>query len=282
MAIIWTIFTIIIAFKFEEPERLGLQEQKEKELANNLSRSSTCDQSASEIPISKQTRDSSSNQLSPSSINAAPSWFSFNTHDLQKLQPTKEEDDSTFCGSICFFYKYTTQAVWVCMLLLFCKMFAIESVVSSTSALTKNRYGWQVKQVGTLGCINGMLMIPISVGIGALSNKYQDRDLMTALIGIAICGMLLLIDVSDLVSTETNTYNMDDPFSVGTERYVSGYFMVFCACQAFDSVIGSALSKVIPTALASGTLNSGLIATWVGTVRFFDSCEVFIFMDQSN
>uniref|UniRef100_A0A7S2XPH5 SPX domain-containing protein n=1 Tax=Attheya septentrionalis TaxID=420275 RepID=A0A7S2XPH5_9STRA len=266
MAILWTIFTIIIAFKFEEPSRLGLQEQKEKEAETNLRRSSTCDQSTSEIPISKPTRDSSSNQLSPSLINAAPNWFSFDDNDIQELQPIKEEDDSTFFGSVRFFCKNTTQAVWVCMLLLFCKMFAIESVVSSTSALTKNRYGWQVKQVGTLGCINGMLMIPISVGIGALSNKYQDRDLMTALICIAICGMLLLIDVSDLVSTETNGYNYDDSFSVGTERYVSGYFMVFCACQAFDSVIGSALSKVIPTVLASGTLNSGLIATWVGTL----------------
>mmetsp|Transcript_5343 Transcript_5343/g.11783 ORF Transcript_5343/g.11783 Transcript_5343/m.11783 type:complete len:86 (+) Transcript_5343:1-258(+) len=35
--------------------------------------------------------------------------------------------------------------------------------------------------------------------------------------------------------------------------------------QAFDGVVGSVLSKVIPTALATGTFNSGLLATLVGT-----------------
>ncbi len=36
---------------------------------------------------------------------------------------------------------------------------------------------------------------------------------------------------------------------------------MFCSVQAFDGVVGSMLSKVIPTALATGTL-----ATVVGTV----------------
>ena len=47
--------------------------------------------------------------------------------------------------------------------------------------------------------------------------------------------------------------------------------------QAFDGVVGSVLSKVIPTALASGTLNSGLLSTFVGTLgRGFGDISVTV------
>eukprot|EP00957_Ditylum_brightwellii_P126596 9649046-Ditylum_brightwellii.AAC.1 len=148
----------------------------------------------------------------------------------------------------------------------FCsQMFTVESLVSVTSALTKNRYGWRIEQVGTLGCINGILTIPISTFIGAMSQSVQDRVLMTWLVSIATFGMFLLIDISDLFGTPTESYNEGNIFAVGERRYVMGYLITFCSLQAFDSVIASNLSKVIPTALASGTLNSGLLTTLVGT-----------------
>jgi hypothetical protein len=150
--------------------------------------------------------------------------------------------------------------------LLFAKVFVIESLVSATSALSKNRYGWQVQQVGTLGCINGLTVIPLSILIGRLSMSYQDRVLMVWLLGIGIFGLLLLVDISDLVDTPTPTYNEDNFFAVNHYRYVIGYFLTYVSIQSFEGVIGSALSKVIPTALASGTLNSGLLATLVDSL----------------
>merc|ERR1719491_1858919 len=91
----------------------------------------------------------------------------------------------------------------------------------------------------------------------------------------AAFGMGLLIDFTDFVSTDTPTYNEDNVWAVGPHKYIAGYLLVFCSVQAFDGVVGSVLSKVTPTALASGTLNSGLLATVIGT--FGRACgDVFI------
>mmetsp|Transcript_30019 Transcript_30019/g.55234 ORF Transcript_30019/g.55234 Transcript_30019/m.55234 type:complete len:701 (-) Transcript_30019:82-2184(-) len=198
---------------------------------------------------------------------------------------TASDDDSlddddpnrrdSFCQQLRFISNQITLPVRICMFLLFSKMFTVESVISAGSMVTKNRYGWAVQQVGTLGTIVGCLTIPISIFIGWVSQYREDRVLMIWLMSFAALGMGLLIDVTDFVSTETDTYNEGHPLAVGPYRYIAGYLLVFCSVQAFDGVVGSVLSKVIPTALASGTLNSGLLATVIGT--FGRACgDVFI------
>jgi len=171
-----------------------------------------------------------------------------------------------------FISSQITTPVRICMFLLFSKMFTVESVISAASMVTKNRYGWAVQQVGTLGTIVGCLTIPNSIVIGWISQYREDRVLMIWLMSFAALGMGLLIDVTDLVSTETDTYNEGLALAVGPYRYIAGYLLVFCSVQAFDGVVGSVLSKVIPTAiptaLATGTLNSGLLATVIGTLHF--------------
>jgi hypothetical protein len=173
------------------------------------------------------------------------------------------------------FFKLITFPVRLCLGLLFAKVFVIETLVSATSALSKNRYGWQVREVGTLGCINGFTVIPFSILIGRLSMSYQDRDLMIWLLGVGLFGLFLLIDVSDLIDSDSKHYNEGDWLAVNPVRYVMGYFLAYISIQSFEGVIGSALSKVITTALASGTFNSGLLATLTDT--FGRSCgDLFI------
>jgi hypothetical protein len=101
--------------------------------------------------------------------------------------------------------------------------------------------------------------------IGRLSMVYQDHLLMKWLVGIGMLGFFLLIDFSDMMFTETRSYNKDHPLAVSPPRYVFGYFITYLSIQTFEGVIGSTLSKVIPTQLASGTFNSGLLATLVDT-----------------
>ena len=155
-----------------------------------------------------------------------------------------------------FISNQLTLPVRICMFLLFSKMFTVESVISAASMVTKNRYSWAVHQVGTLGTIVGCLTIPISIFIGWVSQYREDRVLMVWLMSFAAFGMALLVDVTDFVSTDTETYNEGHPLAVGPHRYIAGYLLVFCSVQAFDGVVGSVLSKVIPTALATGTLVS--------------------------
>jgi len=158
-----------------------------------------------------------------------------------------------------------TTPVRICLGLLLAKVFTIEILVSATSALSKNRYKWQVRQVGTLGLTNGCLVIPFSIFIGRLSLYLQDRQLMRYLVSLGICGLFLLVDLSDLAYSQNGAYNEGHALAVGPRRYISGYFLSYLSIQAFEGVIGSTLSKVIPTALASGTFNSGLLATLVDT-----------------
>jgi hypothetical protein len=122
-----------------------------------------------------------------------------------------------------------------------------------------------VDQVGLLGFTNGLLVIPFSILVGKLSLSYQDNVLMKWLVGAGCLGLFLLIDLTDLIATPTDTYNKGHVLAVSPYRYIAGYFLSYMSIQAFEGVIGSTLSKVIPTALASGTINSGLLATLVDT-----------------
>jgi hypothetical protein len=191
-------------------------------------------------------------------------------------------------------YRHFLFPVRICMGLLFAKVFVIETLVSCTSVLSKNRYGWNIQQVGMLGCANGFSVIPVSIMVGKLSLQYQDRWLMIWLLSVGMAGMCLLVDGSDFIDTSDalqmynnytddftdnsdapQTYNESVARSVGPMRYVMGYFVTYLSIQSFEGIIGSALSKLIPTALAQGTFNSGLLATLVDT--FGRSCgDLFI------
>ena len=173
--------------------------------------------------------------------------------------------------------KHLLFPVRICMGLLFAKVFVIETLVSCTSVLSKNRYGWTIRQVGMLGCANGFFVIPVSIVVGKLSLQYQDRYLMIWLLSVGIAGLCLLVDATDLADTSDapHTFNKNLFWSVGPIRYVMGYFVTYLSIQSFEGIIGSALSKLIPTALAQGTFNSGLLATLVDT--FGRSCgDLFI------
>jgi hypothetical protein len=288
---LWMMFTLVLALTFEEPERSGLEEQKRKEMAQARA-------SAMGVPASLEMSKVGGGASKPDALATAGSNEfvaehnnrlqasatpyldeSFNctgdnpglctgsdTFDENQERDNNNDKKDTICSQLMFVLQNLTVPVRICMFLLFSKMFTVESVISAASMVTKNRYGWHVQQVGILGTIVGCLTIPISIFIGWVSQYREDRVLMLYLMTFATIGMGLLVDVSDFMDTDTVYYNKGNPLAVGPHRYVAGYLLVFCSVQAFDGVVGSVLSKVIPTALASGTLNSGLLATLVGTV----------------
>lgn len=250
MACLWLTFGIIVLLTFEEPDREGLKEQKEMEAKGAIV---SC---SSTLVDNLNTSDDHSSVFSGESSDAMQqnvdrSWAELNLPD--------------WLIRVGQFSELITLPVRICLGLLFCKVFTIESLVSATSALTKNRYKWQVQQVGLLGLTNGLLVIPFSILIGRLSMTHQDHVLMKWLVSMGCFGMFLLIDLSDLVGTPTRRYNEGHVLAVSPKRYIIGYFLSYISIQAFEGVIGSTLSKVIPTSLASGTFNSGLLATLVDT-----------------
>ncbi|GKY96584.1 hypothetical protein MPSEU_000618000 [Mayamaea pseudoterrestris] len=257
MAGLWITFSIIVLSTFEEPDREGLAEQKEMEQLGAIPGSPS---SATHGMLGSRVGDEEtvvSNDMLDYASAYQPSMKTFETPPQSRL-PQWMQDVSHFASLVTF-------PVRICLFLLLCKVFTIESLVSATSVLSKNRYKWKVKQVGTLGFANGMMVIPFSIMVGRLSMSYQDQTLMKMLVGMGCIGLFLLIDISDLMGTPTNDYNQGDPLAVSPTRFISGYLISYLSIQSFEGVIGSTLSKVIPTALASGTLNSGLLATLVDT-----------------
>lgn len=248
MAVLWLTFGIIVFMTFDEPNiREGLVEQQELEAASQCSQSSA-------------NNDDFMTVVSGDSALPAANL---------------EYGDAPWHVKLKKFSDLITLPVRLCLFLLFCKVFTIESLVSATSTLSKNRYGWQVNQVGTLGLSMGLLVIPFSILIGRLSMNYQDHVLMKWLILAGCFGSFLLVDVSDLFGSTNAHYNEGHPLAVSPVRYILGYCISYISIQAFEGVIGSTLSKVIPTALALGTFNSGLLATLVDT--FGRSCgDLFI------
>ncbi len=280
MCVLWIIYLTLTVCMFREPVRSGLIEQVEKERQIELSNSNlqsipTIQTYPSEYEMSPlERRDSTftnyergdsdqSDVLDDCGACPVENRVEFGSDSEHSKH--KNENES-FWSQIRFVGRHMTPAVHLCMFLIFSKQFTVENLISSASMVTKNRYGWELKQVGALGTVVGCLTIPISIFVGWISQYREDGVLMMWLIICATLGMALLVDPTDFVSADTDTYNEGDIFAVGPGRYYAGYLLVFCSIQAFDGVVGSVLSKVIPTALAAGTLNSGLLATIVGTL----------------
>lgn len=287
MAVLWFILTTVVVFTFKEPDRDGLLEQQRKEAENT---SPIYDKTSKCTPHSTKRNSQPLMQSIPSmplQQERPPEDDNFDLNTMfsnesrmfgeELIKKPNSNDKDTWWSGVGQYLELITLPVRICLALLFAKVFSIEALVSATSALSKNRYGWRVQQVGTLGCINGLLVVPLSILVGRLSMSYQDRIIMSWLVSIGCFGMFLLIDLSDLVETNNSRWNQGHVLAVGPHRYVIGYFLTYISIQSFEGVLGSALSKVIPTALASGTLNSGLLATLVDS--FGRACgDIFISM----
>ena len=132
--------------------------------------------------------------------------------------------------------------------------------------ITKNRYAWSIRNVGTLHLVNGIIVIPVSVFAGWLSQYREDRYLAMWFMGVTAVGLLVMIDPTDLMDVESSeTYNEGAPFAVGPSHYIVGSLIAFSGVEACESFVASLMSKCVPSALAVGTFNSGLLATLVGT-----------------
>jgi hypothetical protein len=242
MALCWMIYFIAVLLTFDEPKRVGLVELQQREALEECGVSeegtSTTDGHGDMIDD-----DESDTESTVSSESVSP----------KKIGPFS-----------CF--QHISTATAMCMSLIFMKRIALESIVGSTSVITKNRYGWSIQNVGTLHLANGIIVIPVSILAGYMSRFHQDRQLATWFIVITICGMLFLVDLSDLVDTSSSaTYNADSPWAVGPTKYIIGSFIAFSGIEACESFVASLMSKVVCSKLAVGTFNSGLLTTLVGT-----------------
>lgn len=118
-----------------------------------------------------------------------------------------------------------------------------------------------------LHLINGCIVIPVSILAGWLSQFYEDRFLATWLLVVTCLGMLLLVDPTDFVNHDNKGYNEGHWLAVGPVNYIVASLIAISGIEACKSYVASLISKVVPSALALDTFNSGLLTTLVRTVH---------------
>jgi hypothetical protein len=260
MALSWGIYTLAILFTFGEPNRSGLDELRDREgsgealsVALHTDETETyADEIEDEDDVDNDDALSVDQSLDLSK-------------DSRSARSSATNQVSSNSPRYCI--KHMTRSAALCMLIIFLKRIALEAIVGSTSIVTKNRYGWNITNVGTLHLINGIIVIPVSILAGWLSQFHQDRYLAMWLLAVTIFGMLFMVDFTDLADHDDDSvgYNDDLPLAVGAGRYIAGSLIAFSGIEACESFVASLMSKVVPSALAVGTFNSGLLATLVGT-----------------
>ena len=107
MAMLWSLYGVVVIFAFREPVRSGLAELKQREEA---------------LIHSSESKEDDADSVGSCSAS---------------VRPEKMQNESVFpC------LPGVTRAVLLTMSLIFMKRIALESIVGSTSIITKNRYGY--------------------------------------------------------------------------------------------------------------------------------------------
>ena len=265
MCVNWIAYAIMIFFFFREPKRSGLEELKRREnglnndvdpkkkaLLDNVTSSST---DANKIIL----RDAS---FEDDSVSIGGDSIEFSNYDDEKTAVEPKDEKQKCCSCV----THMTRPVLICMTLVFFKRVALESIVGASPIVTKNRYGWHIDDVGALQVVNGLIIIPACLFAGYLSTKYEDRLMALCFLSVTLFGMVIMFDPSDFFDHDTlETYNEYSIFSTGPVSYVTGSLIAFIGVEVCESFTASMMSKVVPSKMAKGTFNAGLLETLVGT-----------------
>ncbi len=213
MFVLWAIYLIFLILYFKDSERIGLIEIEESMKKRQYTAPSL------EVSPSIESHDTGDD-----------AYFSCDEDDNLE----EEEDVKTSIGKL----RFINEATVVCMMLKFISKFVVEILGCSVSLITRHRYYWSVKSIGTLSFVNGLLVIPIATLVGYLSQHYTDITLLYWLLGTAMVGLILLLDVTDFgADPNQEGYNYELPLAVHPWRYILGIILEFCGNQASQSVI---------------------------------------------
>jgi hypothetical protein len=116
MAIAWSIYTFLVLLTFEEPNRSGLEELRQREQDLQVVWSEDWNDADASVDTAQLSRDASD-----------------------------KDHNSVNSPSHCM--KHMTKAAASRMSIIFMKRIALESIVGSTSIITKNRYLWTITNV---------------------------------------------------------------------------------------------------------------------------------------
>jgi MFS family permease len=101
-------------------------------------------------------------------------------------------------------------------------------------------------------CYSTPHRFPVNIVVAKLSQKYEDRELISAALIVMLISVFGIIDY------------LPDQYSV--YQYIIFGVGCFISANSLEGVNMALLSKTIPTSWAKGTFNSGFLATEAGTL----------------
>lgn len=246
MAFNWLVYTLCIVFFFGEPTRSGLEELKRREeqesskdpkresLLDEVELAAMSDGKADRRAAGESSLDAVLERQDSLSLDDEEDCMtdegSLHLEEVPDVDSSKH--DKGYRYNYCSCVKHLTRPTLICMGLIFMKRIALESIVGSTSIITKNRYGWSIKNVGTLHLVNGIIVIPVSIFAGYLSTLYEDRYMSVWFLAITLFGMAFLFDPTDLLNHDDDVaFNEGQPLAVGPVRYVLGSLIAFSGIE---------------------------------------------------
>eukprot|EP00977_Amphora_coffeiformis_P009043 scaffold2046_cov171-Amphora_coffeaeformis.AAC.10 len=128
---------------------------------------------------------------------------------------------------------------------------ALESILSSSTLLTKFYFKWTGGVTGFYMAGLGLLMLPANLLVASLSQQYDDRQLIRGLTVMMLLGCLAVVQYTENYSVV---------------QYVIASITVFVSTNALEGPNMSLLSKTIPHSWTKGFFNVGLLATEAGTL----------------
>eukprot|EP01016_Furgasonia_blochmanni_P057127 TRINITY_DN9862_c0_g3_i1.p1 TRINITY_DN9862_c0_g3~~TRINITY_DN9862_c0_g3_i1.p1 ORF type:complete len:709 (+),score=161.53 TRINITY_DN9862_c0_g3_i1:174-2300(+) len=122
-----------------------------------------------------------------------------------------------------------------------------EGFLTEIPIVTKDLWKWTVRDVGKFHAISALYVLPIVLGMGALSKKVKDNKVMTFSMIVMLVGLVMKIDYSGYENINFTMYMIGSGIL---------YAITFVA-EAFNI---SLLAKTISPKLAAGYFNAGFIS----------------------
>ena len=146
--------------------------------------------------------------------------------------------------------------LFVCLLLLVLLKAVLEGLTSSTPTVSRFYFDWGVHACGTYLAILASLMIPAGWVVANVSRRFDDREIIVAMLLLMAVGIAGFISYAGSVKAG----------SFSETSFIFFSLIIYISCNALEGPTMGLLSKVIPKSLRAGTLNAGLLATEAGTM----------------
>lgn len=128
--------------------------------------------------------------------------------------------------------------------------FVCELMVSSSALVLPYYFGWTDGSVGVFIAFLGLLMFPANVMVAHVSLRLDEHQQLVGSLGLVLLGCILAVPILSGM--------------LPLAQYVFACVSLFVSTNVAEAVLMAILARTMPSSLARGTWNAGLLTTECG------------------